>query len=145
MFLAISGCWYLTWTGCQPVFTKKKQTLSKKSRIYSSFKPVTHKIYIITKHKTGIKTCQIHRYDIIPLFRSIFLPCNYTVVHLFLSITSIIFRATTKYFLFLCTLHGYRLFPKEICTEYAAKTLILQIQAFSAKKCLKKLDFVWLF
>ena len=37
-----------------------------------------------TKHKIDIKTHQKHRYNTIPIFRSIFLPRNYTVVHLFL-------------------------------------------------------------
>ena len=50
----------------------------------SSFKTYTHKTRI-TKHKIDINTRQKHRYNTISIFRSIFFPCNYTVViHLFL-------------------------------------------------------------
>jgi len=38
----------------------------------------------ITKHKIDIKTGQKHQYNTILIFRNIFFPRNYTVVHLFL-------------------------------------------------------------
>ena len=38
----------------------------------------------LCKHKTDIKTRQKHRCNIIPIFRSIFFPHDYTDVHLFL-------------------------------------------------------------
>jgi len=38
----------------------------------------------INKHKTDIKTHQKHRFNTIPIFKSIFFPRNCTAVHLFL-------------------------------------------------------------
>ena len=61
---------------------KKPDLVPKKPD--SSFKALIHKI-CITKHKTDLKTRQKHRYNTIPLFRSIYFPRNYTVVHLFLT------------------------------------------------------------
>ena len=83
---------------CQPVFTKESQTLSQKSQKKpdSRFEAYAHKT-CTTTHKVDIKTGQKHRYNTSPIFRSIFFPCIYTVVHLFLSITYIIFRATVKF------------------------------------------------
>jgi len=47
-----------------------------------SFEAYTHKTCTAT-HKTDIKTGQKHRFNTSPIFRSIFFPSNYTVVHLF--------------------------------------------------------------
>jgi len=74
------------WQGCQPVFTKISQTLSHnkpEKKPDSSFNAYIHKT-CITKHKMDIKTRQKHRYNVIPLLGSIFLPRNYAAVHLFL-------------------------------------------------------------
>ena len=48
----------------------------------SSPKKARHKT-CITTHKIDIKARQKHRYNTNPIFRSIFFPRNYTVVHLF--------------------------------------------------------------
>jgi len=85
--LNIAASWLVTASscaaqGCQPVFTKKSQTLSQQ-KPDSSFKALPHKTYL-TKHKTDVRTHQKHSYNTIPLFRSIYLPRIYTVVHLFL-------------------------------------------------------------
>jgi len=48
----------------------------------SGVKTYTHKT-CINKHKTDIKTRQKHRYNTIPIFRSIFFPRNYIVLHSF--------------------------------------------------------------
>jgi len=69
---------------CQPVFTKKSQTLSQKNpKSQIAVLRHIHKT-CITKHKIDIKTCQKHRYDTIPFFRSIFYPRNYTIHRMFL-------------------------------------------------------------
>jgi len=80
---------------------QKSQILSQKSQKNpnSSFEAYTHKTST-TAHKTDIKTRQEYGYNTSPIFRSIFFPRNYvvvSVVNLFLSITSIIFRATVKF------------------------------------------------
>jgi len=51
----------------------------------TSFKAYSHETCII-KNEIDIQTRQKHQYnyDTIPIFTSIFLPSNYTVLHLFL-------------------------------------------------------------
>jgi len=49
------------------------------------------------KHKIDNKTRHKHRYNTIPIFRSIFFPRNYTVVHLCFINTSKNVRETVKF------------------------------------------------
>jgi len=59
----------------------------------------------------------------------------------FLSIKSIIFRATENLFYILFRLYGYRLFSEEIFNEYAAQTMFFQSQAFPTEKNPEKARF----
>jgi len=102
----------------------------------------------ITKHKIDIKTRQEHRYNTIPIFRSIFFSMITLTYICFLSNTSNCFRETIKSFNILYTLHGHRLQSEEICNEYAAQTMFCQSQAFPTEKArfclpsaLKKSEF----
>ena len=90
---------------CQPVTTKKSQTLSQKSqkKPNNNFKAYSHKTYI-TKHKIDIKTLQKHRYNTISIFRSIFFPRNYTVEHLFPISNIDNFWGNSKIFAIFCAL-----------------------------------------
>jgi len=91
-------------TGLPTCFHKKSQTLSQKSQKNpdSSFEAYTHKT-CTTKHKIDIKTRQKHRYNTSPIFRSIFFPHNYTVVHLFFINNIDHFLGISKFFaIFLC-------------------------------------------
>ena len=106
----------------------------------SSFEAYTHKT-CTTTHKIEIKTRQKHRYNPSPFFRSIFFPCYYIVVHLFLLITSITFRATVKFFQY--SVHPACSSP-EVCNEYAAQTMFCQSQANPTENKLEKARFFWL-
>jgi len=62
------------------LYQKKPDLVPKKPG--GSFEAYTHKT-CTTTHKIDIKTSQKHRYNTSPIFRSIFFPRNYTVVHMF--------------------------------------------------------------
>jgi len=85
---------YILQAGLTTCVHQKSQILSQKNPD-RSFKTDTNKI-CTNKHKIDIKTLQKHRYNITPIFRRIFFPRNYTVVHLFLINNIDHFRATVK-------------------------------------------------
>jgi len=72
----------LNYTTGLPICLRQKKTDLDLKKPDSSFEAYTHKT-CTTTHKIDIKTCQKHRYNTSPIFRSIFFPHNYTVVHLF--------------------------------------------------------------
>jgi len=112
--------------------------LHQKSQIVV-FKTYTHKT-CLNKHKTGIKTRKKHRYNTISIYRNIFFPRNYTVVHLFYQVHLNIFRRTVKSLQYSCTVidSGQKRFVVNIqLRECFARTRTKPFR-------LKKPDFVWI-
>jgi len=128
--------------GCQPVFTKKSQTLSQKNPD-CSFTAYTHEI-CITEHKIDIKTCQNHRYNKIPLFKTIFFHRNYIVTHLFLINSIDHFQGNSKIFsIFYASCMVIDSFQKRMNTQL--RQCFSRAKSCRPKKSQKKPDFVWLF
>jgi len=77
-------------------YTTGLSTCLHQKKPSNTFEAYTHKTWTTT-HKIDIKTRQNHRYNTSPIFRSIFVPVITLSCICFLSITSIIFRATVKF------------------------------------------------
>ena len=104
----------------------------------SRFEAYAHKI-CTTTHKIDIKTQQNHRYNTSPIFRSIFFPRNYTVVHLFF-INNIDHLGNSKMFAIFCA-------PCMVI-DPRRKRFVMNKQLFyfqKSQRCSKSQNFkVWL-
>jgi len=97
----------------------------------------------INKHKTDIKTHQKHRFNTIPIFKSIFFPRNCTAVHLFLIKYIEHFQGNSTIFaIFFAPCMVIDSCQKKFMMIMQLKQCFVRAKPFPTEK---QLGFVWLF
>ena len=128
----------LNYTTGLPTCLHQKKTDLVPKKPNSNFEAYAHKT-CTTTHKIDIKTRQKHRYNTSLIFRSIFFPRNYTVVHLFF-INNINPLGNSKIFVIFCA-------PCMVI-DPRRERFVINMQLFyfqKSQRCSKYLNFkVWL-